>query len=230
MANKTLLTAALLIGAGILLIPTLNNARFMGVGSIKNCKDGSDFTSSGSVRLADKNLRSLHASGSAHLTNVSVQTTAHISGSLHATGGTIKTLHSSGTTRLIDTQVNEKASTSGSLHASGGSFGQIAASGSTRLSNTFVKQASTFSGSLQATKTSLNTIETNRTSKVTLTDCTVASIKVNDNRSKGPSKDIDLFGGTVEGDITFERKDGKVILHKNAQIKGNVIGGTVEKR
>ena len=195
--NKTLITAALIIGAGILLIPTLNNARFVGVDSVNGCEDGSDFSCSGSATLADKNLKSLNCSGSVKLTNVTVQNLAQVRGSLNATGG---------------------------------EFGELYVSGSASLSFTKVAQGTSFSGALSANHTTFQHIETCRACKLTLTDCTVASIKIKDNSSSDPSIAINLYGGVVEGTITFARKDGKVILHNNAQIKGNVDGGTIIKK
>ncbi len=165
--------------------------------------EGSDFRASGSVHLSDKNLQSLACSGSVKLIKVTVEKNAQVSGSLRVESGSFNTLAMSGTATLTDTKA----------------------------------QNVVLSGSLTATNSTLNKIETSRTSRLTLTNCTVESIFIKDGGSTEEPKPIEIYGGVVTGDITFEHKDGKsnrtgltVILHNNAQLKGNVVGGIIIKR
>ncbi len=169
---------------------------------------------SGSTNYRDKTFESLSCSGSTKLHTVVVKQSAKCSGSLTSTKSTFGKISASGSSTLNETTVTGYASFSGAA----------------KLTDSALHGTTSFSGSLTGTNSTFTTITLSRTSKLTLTNSTVGSIQVDDSSSSSPTKDIDLYGGTVTGDIIFNYKDGKVILHNDATIKGKVIGGSIVKK
>ncbi len=219
-------TVALIMLVGILLFKVTRNRISIGVGSSDACTNDTHCYYTGAITLNDKNILSLTTAGDANLHNVSIEGKATIAGALQAITGSFGSLLGHGATTLSSIDIKNHAHINGELKASKGTYGSLSAYGGATLSSITITNDTTSAGIFNATNSTFNSLSAWRGSLIMLTNSTVNSITITNKSQTNIPHPITLDATTV-GNITFEEKDGIVVLRNGSVIKGEVIGGTV---
>lgn len=104
-------------------------------------------------------------------------------------------------------------------------FENLIVNGVANVHNVSVHHETVINGVLTAGNSNFDTI-TISTTHMALNNCTVNSIIV---RQTEPKKEqiVELSNSSVNGSITFEQGNGKVIVKNGSAIKGNITGGVL---
>lgn len=155
-------------------------------------------TINGYAQISNKTFDSLSINGTAELTNITIYKKLQVRGRLD------------GTTIVVE--------------------GGLDINGSAELHDVKIKGITVSSGFLEATKSIFNDIFI-ATKIMQLCDCLVQSIIVKPN-STGCGQDtvqiVELTNTIVNGSITFENGNGRVIAKKDSKVIGKIVGGVLE--
>lgn len=169
---------------------------------------GMEMAVNGFIKLKDRELDSLVVHGSAELRDV-VANTISISGNLEASN-----LKSS------------KISVSGMLNAGNLKAKKLDVAGSANLfDGSHIEEETVIAGSLNATDSFFKKVEA-ASERIVLSNCEVQELAVKEIRPE-KKQIVELIGGTIYGDVIFERDGGQVFLKSGAQVKGKVVRASV---
>lgn len=181
----------------------------------------------GTTHLSGQTYSTRTMNGSANLDNVTVTETLTVNGSATISESNIKNLTTHGSANLQKTTINGHCQTHGSLISSESTIHQLTTRGSANLYETMVHELCDISGSLIAQSSTLNRMIVS-SKRITLINSKTKTIHIR--KQTGPCEQIvELNNTTVDGDITFESGEGKILLKSNSKITGKVVGGRIEK-
>jgi len=142
---------------------------------------------------------------------------------------TLEDLQINGYGELNGTKITHSLQVNGYLKATNAQIGQMIVNGKVVLENSSVNQPSSVHGYLSAKDTQFLSELTIASESISLDSCSLTSLHIIKNDS-WMEQTVLLEGKTkISGTITFDSKNGRVILNKDCEIK-DVIGGKVLKK
>jgi hypothetical protein len=145
--------------------------------------------------------------------------------------GTTDSVHANGPLNMTDTIVKQATSVNGPFVADKAHLAKLTVNGPVIISSSVVSGTSDINGPITATKSSFDDTLTVAANAVVLTDSNLSDIivKGGDDGVVSPQTITIKGDSVIDGDITFNEKDGLVYVGPNVKITGKVIGGKVEK-
>ncbi|MCB9493233.1 MAG: hypothetical protein H6679_03090 [Epsilonproteobacteria bacterium] len=135
------------------------------------------------------------------------------------------TLSVNGVGDLEDVKVDRLVQVNGRLKARNCTFNEVKVNGRAELEKCKILSDATIVGVLEAEDTRFEKL-TIYAKKVWLKECSINQSIIFPERSdkKKEEQVLELVDTVVKGDITFEQKDGKVLLVGQSKVLGNIIG------
>lgn len=170
-------------------------------------------TSYGAGLLNNLAIDSHTAHGSLNVSNSTISEKLTVNGALTCDNVVVNHVDIHGAAQFSDTEIT----------------GQLTIHGAIQLSNSKLVGPSKIYGALLGDSCSIQGDMDISTNKLRLNDCHTKNILIRYSTSKRKQL-VELSGKTViDGDITFEAKDGEIYIEPNVVIKGMVYGGTVKE-
>lgn len=134
-------------------------------------------------------------------------------------------LYVDGIVKLDGTTITKCVQVNGTLSAKNASIEKMNVNGLAMLDNCLVIKKSTASGALNAESSQFSEELFVSSEKVVFDSCTLTSLYI----AKAHNPIVELKGKTkINGSVTFESNNGKVIMNSDSVILGKVIGGTIK--
>ncbi len=203
----------------------------------------------GKCKIKNSQLNTLKVQGRTNIINTSIQGAASVQGMTEIANSQLNKLKVQGKLRISESIVKGKLKAQGKFQAIQTNFiGQVHTMGHFRAQDAAFQQEVHIVGNIHAYQTSFANTLTAVTQEIILHDTTTQDVYIKDSKNEikkwgkkykflsflADKQDepqlVTLSGQTIiQGSITFENGKGMVVLGDGAQIKGEVIGGTIKQ-
>jgi hypothetical protein len=204
----------------------------------------------GRCKIKNSQLNTLKVRGRTNITHTNIQGAAFVQGMTEIANSQLHQLKVQGKLCISESVVKGKFKAQGQFQAIHTDFlGQVHTMGHFRAQNAVFQQEVHLIGNMHVDQTSFASTLTAVTQEIILHDTTTQDLYIKDNNTNEIEKwskkykflsfladkqdepqVVTLSGKTIiQGSITFENGKGIVVLGKEAQIKGEVIGGTIKQ-
>ncbi len=203
----------------------------------------------GKFKIENSQLNTLEVQGRANVTNTSIQGATSIQGRTEVANSQLDKLKVQGKLLIRESTVRGRLKAQGEFHAIHTTFEAPAHTmGRFEAQDAIFQQEVHLIGIMHAYQTSFANTITAVTQEIVLHDTTTQDVYIKDNKDgikkwtkkykflsflankQDEPQVITLSGKTIiQGSITFENGKGIVVLGDEAQIKGEVIGGTIKR-
>lgn len=144
---------------------------------------------------------------------------------------TIPSISINGSLVLEGTKVSGPTCVNGSLRADESALATMEVNGQASLKNCSLSGEAFINGSISADNTKFNGGLSVAAQKISLSGCSVLSVRIRKIESYDALQVLELRSGTrIEGPIVFDAGEGEVWLCSNSAVIGEVIGGKVIKK
>ncbi len=151
-------------------------------------------------------------------------------GPMTCSGGTTTSVHANGPLNMTDTIVEQATSVNGPFNADKAHLNSLTVNGPVALTSSVINGTTDINGPVSASKSTFDDTLTVAANSIMLANTKTADIIVKGGGDGVVSPQTIIITGNsiIDGDISFNEKDGLVQVGPNVKITGKVIGGEVE--
>ena len=152
-------------------------------------------------------------------------------GPMTCSGGTTTSVHANGPLNMTDTIVEQATSVNGPFTADKAHLNSLTVNGPVTLTSSVINGATDINGPVRASKSTFDDTLTVAANSIVLADAKTADIIVKGGGDGVVSPQTIVITGNsiIDGDISFNEKDGLVQVGPNVKITGKVMGAKIEK-